>query len=346
MSGWQGDGPLVSICCATYNHERYIEDALQGFLIQRTGFPFEILVHDDASTDRTSGILREYEARYPKLVRTIHQTENQYSKGRTKINFEFNFPRAKGEFIAICEGDDFWTDPMKLQTQVDYLKAHPAYSVCAHWSEIVDRDGRGSTPARYMGARFPVDFSIRHVLANTGIHANSYLFRRSCLQGHTPQDPGFEKFRKAPGGDDPLMWMLLSCGRGHCMPVSMSKYRVHEGGVWNSMSAPCRQLGRLQIRMMAPVFIGFRYWPRLVWIILDDAAKLVCVTASTCIHLRNLQPVREVILSNRRQGAVSDTALFLVCVLSAPLLALCLWRSARSFASRALAASRGRKNGA
>lgn len=346
MSAWQDDEPLVSVCCITYNHERYIEDALEGFLIQRTEFPFEILIHDDASTDRTADIVREYEARYPKLIRTIFQTENQYSKGRTKVNFEFNFPRAKGEYLALCEGDDFWVDHLKLEKQVDYMRAHPAYSVCGHWVEIVDEKGHKLVPTRFMGSQFPSDFSISHVLANMGIHVNSFLFRRSCLLDYVPRNPGFERFRKAPGGDDPLMWILLSCGKGHCIPVSMSKYRVHEGGVWNSKSAPCRQLGRLQIRMLAPTFVGGRYWPRLAWIILDDAAKLVCVTASSCIHASSLAPVREVVLSNRRQGAVSDAALILACVLAIPLLPLCLWRAARSFAGRVLSASGGRSNGA
>ena len=112
--------PMVSICCTTYNHEQYIEDALVGFLIQETDFSFEILVHDDASTDKTTDILREYEVRYPSLIKVIYQSVNQYSKGRKpgRINLE----RAKGKYIAPCEGDDYWLDSSKLQKQVDFLE--------------------------------------------------------------------------------------------------------------------------------------------------------------------------------------------------------------------------------
>lgn len=116
--------PLVSICCITYNHEKYIQQCLEGFLIQKTTFPFEILIHDDASTDRTADIIREYETKYPDIIKPIYQTENQYSKG-VFISATYNWSRAKGKYIALCEGDDYWIDPMKLQKQVDFLEAHP-----------------------------------------------------------------------------------------------------------------------------------------------------------------------------------------------------------------------------
>ena len=125
IQNWKKDvtKPVVSICCIAYNHEPYIEDALEGFLIQETDFPFEILIHDDASTDKTADIIHEYEARYPKLIKPIYQTKNQYSQGK-KPSY-FNFERAQGEYIAMCEGDDYWIDPLKLQKQVDFLKKNP-----------------------------------------------------------------------------------------------------------------------------------------------------------------------------------------------------------------------------
>jgi glycosyltransferase involved in cell wall biosynthesis len=115
---------MVSICCAAYNHEEYIAAALDGFLMQKADFSYEILVHDDASTDNTAKIIKEYEQNYPDIIKPIYQTENQYSK-KVKISSAYNFPRAKGKYIAWCEGDDYWTDPLKLQTQVDYMEAHP-----------------------------------------------------------------------------------------------------------------------------------------------------------------------------------------------------------------------------
>ena len=119
---------LVSICCITYNHAPYIRQCLDGFIMQKTNFKYEILIHDDASTDGTADIIREYEAKYPDIFKPIYQTENQYSKGKN-ISATYNWPRAIGKYIAQCEGDDYWTDPLKLQKQVDFLEANPAYGL-------------------------------------------------------------------------------------------------------------------------------------------------------------------------------------------------------------------------
>ena len=115
--------PVVSICCLAYNHEPYIRQCLEGFVMQQTNFPIEVLIHDDASTDNTTAIIKAYEEKYPSIIKPIYQTENQYSKG-VKINSVFNFSRAEGEYIAMCEGDDYWTDPLKLQKQVDFMVAN------------------------------------------------------------------------------------------------------------------------------------------------------------------------------------------------------------------------------
>ena len=123
--------PLVSVLCLAYNHEAYIRQTLDSFLAQETDFPFEIIIHDDASTDRTAEIIREYEAKYPGLIRPIYQTENQYSRG-VKISRVWNLPRTQGKYIAFCEGDDCWTSPYKLQTQYNYMERNPDCGVCVH----------------------------------------------------------------------------------------------------------------------------------------------------------------------------------------------------------------------
>ncbi len=123
--------PLVSICCITYNHESYIRDAIEGFLMQKTTFPFEIIIHDDASTDDTAKIIQEYANQYPELFVTILQKENQWSKG-IRPSPTYVWPRARGKYIALCEGDDYWTDPYKLQKQVDFMKENPDCSLCFH----------------------------------------------------------------------------------------------------------------------------------------------------------------------------------------------------------------------
>lgn len=314
MAAWRGDPsqPLVSICCITYNHAAYIEAALDGFLMQRTDFPFEILVHDDASTDGTSDVVRRYAERFPGLVKVVCQGENQYVRGHTKVNFEFNFPRVKGEFIALCEGDDAWTDPGKLQQQIDYLRLHPGCTVCAHLTEVIDRDGRPVAPARVMGDDMPEEFGLADVLDNMKIHVNSCVFRRLGLPAFI-HDVRFPRMLNAPGGDDPMMWIALSQGDGHLMRRGMSCYRLHEGGVWSAMSAPHKQLARLQIRLLAPVFVPARHWPRLAWIISKDAAELLFVSAVACVRRRSLQPLAEVWQAHRRKRATSTWALLFAC---------------------------------
>jgi glycosyltransferase involved in cell wall biosynthesis len=116
--------PLVSIACITYNHVNFIKDAIEGFLIQRVTFPIEIIIHDDASTDNTAKVISEYAARFPQLIVPIYQAVNTYSKGHDPFS-EYVLPRCKGKYIAVCEGDDYWTEPQKLQRQVEYLEANP-----------------------------------------------------------------------------------------------------------------------------------------------------------------------------------------------------------------------------
>lgn len=139
MANWKGDlsKPVVSVCCIAYNHELYIEDALEGFLIQETDFPFEIIIHDDASTDKTADIIREYSSAYPNIIKPIFQTENQFSKLKMQMIFEV-YKKCKGKFIAVCEGDDYWISSNKLQLQYSVLKDREDYSMSIHNAYRID----------------------------------------------------------------------------------------------------------------------------------------------------------------------------------------------------------------
>ncbi len=119
---------MVSIRCFTYNHEPYIRQCLEGFVMQKTNFRFEAIVHDDASTDGTADIIREYAEKYPDIIKPIYETENQYSK-RDGSLARIMDAHMHGKYIAICEGDDYWIDPLKLQIQVDFLEANPEYTL-------------------------------------------------------------------------------------------------------------------------------------------------------------------------------------------------------------------------
>ena len=122
---------MVSIWCITYNHEPYIRQCLEGFVMQKTNFRFEAIVHDDASTDGTAAIVREYAEKYPDIIKPIFEIENQYSKGDGSLD-RIMEEVCTGKYVAFCEGDDYWIDPLKLQKQVDYLESHPEYSMCFH----------------------------------------------------------------------------------------------------------------------------------------------------------------------------------------------------------------------
>jgi glycosyltransferase involved in cell wall biosynthesis len=132
VKGWKGDihKPRVSILCIAYNHAPYIEETLNGFLMQETEFPFEVIVHDDASFDGTQEIIQRYRSQYPNIIKTILQEENQYSKGRRAIGFFVEHVR--GDYCAFCEGDDFWVSPDKLALQYRALESNPAISMSFH----------------------------------------------------------------------------------------------------------------------------------------------------------------------------------------------------------------------
>jgi glycosyltransferase involved in cell wall biosynthesis len=141
IANWAGNisKPIVSICCITYNHEKFIKDTLKGFLIQETNFPFEIIIHDDASIDATVDIIREYASAYPHIIKPIFQIENQYSKSPSKPGMTA-LEACTGEFIALCEGDDYWTSNEKLSNQYKVFSDNLNTSLVFHQGILVDKD--------------------------------------------------------------------------------------------------------------------------------------------------------------------------------------------------------------
>jgi len=170
---------MVSVVCNAYNHGPYIAQALQSFVSQETDFVFEVLVHDDASTDDTADVIRRFAEQYPDIIKPIYQTENQYSK-KIGMTRKFQYARAAGKYIAWCEGDDYWTDPHKLQKQVDALEKYPQADICAHRAVSV-RDGKASKP--YPAIRQDRLLSADQVIRGGGafVATNSLMFRKSFL---------------------------------------------------------------------------------------------------------------------------------------------------------------------
>lgn len=212
--------PLVSVCTLAYNHAPYIRECLDGILMQKTDFAFELLIHDDASTDGTADIIREYEAKYPDIIKPIYQTENQYSKG-VKISATIQFPKAKGKYIALCEGDDYWTDPLKLQKQVDFMEANEEYSLCFHACDIKFEDG--ITPRKLYREWEERDYSCYEILKEWTIPTASSLFRKDIL------DKGYYKYTTNKNiiyGDNVLFSFLATYGKiRNISTKEMSVYR-------------------------------------------------------------------------------------------------------------------------
>lgn len=221
VSGWQsGASVLASVCCITYNQKNFIREAIDSFLIQDTDFPFEVIVHDDASTDGTTEIVLEYARKYPRLVRTIIQTENQYSQGGL-INPRFVFPKARGKYIAICEGDDYWTDRTKLQKQVMFLENNPEYVIT--YTDCQAFDENGNIDHDFGGAR--------EDLESIDLKRATPLFTlTTCFRNVINEIP--EELMSARYGDM-VTWSLLGDhGKGKYMAdIRPAAYRVHAGGL-------------------------------------------------------------------------------------------------------------------
>lgn len=220
---------MVSICCTAFNHEKYIAKAIESFLMQQTPFNVEILIHDDASTDQTADIIRHYEQLHPEIIKPVYQSENQYSKG-IRVG-KFNRERAIGKYIALCEGDDYWIDPLKLQKQVNYLEEHPECNMCAHGAYKVNQDNaklkRSIRP--HKGNK---NFNADEVIKGGGglFSTNSIVYRNDIRYNR----PLFMQI--SPVGDYPLAIYMALKGYVFYMDEMMSAYRVGISGSWtNSM---------------------------------------------------------------------------------------------------------------
>lgn len=217
--------PLVSVCCDTYNQAPYIGKALDSILMQKTAFPFEVIVHDDASTDGTADVVRAYAARYPDTVRAVLRETNRFSVD-PKILEHCVFPLARGKYVAILEGDDYWTDANKLQKQVDYMEAHENCTLLFHAAELVDRDGRRLGWQRpYPTSRaVPTEDVIRGM---GGFCPTASLMTRAALaKGRAP-------FCDMVSVDDcPLQLFFASRGDTYYMQEAMCAYRVEAPGSW------------------------------------------------------------------------------------------------------------------
>lgn len=228
--------PLVSVICLAYNHEKYIRQCLNGFVMQQTTFPFEVLVHDDASTDKTAEIIREYEKKYPDIVKPTYQSENQFSKG-VKIDGDILFSKTRGKYIAFCEGDDFWIDPLKLQKQFDALEQHPECHLCVSRVYYVPEQGNYPTKNLRPKENLPSGvISSRRFLERCMLgypfHTSTYfLVKSDCYEFYKT-----DIYRKAMVGDEPILLFFGQLASVFYLADIVGCRREFSVGSWTNMT--------------------------------------------------------------------------------------------------------------
>lgn len=227
---------LVVIQCLAYNHEPYIRDCLEGFVMQKTNFRFVAIVHDDASTDKTADIIREYEAKYPEIIKPIYETENQYSKKDDSLGriLDAAIYATGAKYIAMCEGDDYWTDPYKLQKQVDFLENNMDFSICYHKVKIWDEESNVFIADPVVDDNF-TDSLIVDLAKGNCIHTLSVMYRRNLLV-----DSRMKKFGVVRVGDYLYHMIYAEYGKIHRIDDCMGVYRQGVG-VWTKNVNPMRQ---------------------------------------------------------------------------------------------------------
>lgn len=212
---------MVSVICLAYNHEKYIEECLEGLVKQEVNFKYEVLINDDCSTDETAQIIRRYEEKYPEIIKATYQKQNLYSQGGRIVN-DILLPQAKGKYIAKCEGDDYWLDEDKLQTQVDFMEAHPDCSFCFGDYWVVEE----SNP------EIKKPFEWNSFWHGEGVYTCEEMIEMNCPQMTTflfPRAlyPDMEAFKnlKVRAGDKVLAVVLTAKGYAYGMERRMTVYR-------------------------------------------------------------------------------------------------------------------------
>lgn len=208
----------VSISCMAYNEEKYIAKCLESLVTQKTNFKYEIIVHDDASTDNTANIIREFEKKYPDKIVAIYEEENQYSKHVSTIK-TILLPRIRGKYIAFCEGDDYWCDENKLQKQFDYMEQHPECSMCVHNTIIHDLSGK-NPDKKFNNYQEIHKMTGKEVFFGWNVHTTSYFEKAEYLQ-----QPKLNK--RYWFGDYIRLTMAYYYGDVVVFPDVMSVYNAH-----------------------------------------------------------------------------------------------------------------------
>ena len=244
----------VSVSIITYNHERFIAQAIESALAQEGKFDYEILVGEDQSSDRTRQIVCDFAARYPDRIRLhLHDYPKDYARTNGRRNFVNNILNARGEYIALLEGDDYWTDPLKLQKQVEFLERHPECCACFHNVRVLDEEA--PEPARIfhpapLKKKF---FALSDIVSSHFIPTCSTMFRN----GLYPSFPDW--FYQTPMGDWPLHVLNAEHGLYGYIDEVMAVYRVHSAGMWSGSNRIKMVQGTIAAAKLIKAYLGGRH---------------------------------------------------------------------------------------
>lgn len=225
---------MVTVACTVFNHENYLRKCLDGFVIQKTNFAFEVIVHDDASTDGSADIIREYTEKYPNLFYPIYQLENQVSQGVSPFK-KFILPHARGKYFAICEGDDYWCDENKLQMQFDIMESHPECHLCVHTVRCVTEKGditQYTLPSFQMNSGLMNSERFLEIIGRSySFQSSSYFRRMDDVREFDLNPPLFYKI--ADVGDIPALLYSALLGDVWFINMELSHYRLQSIGSWS-----------------------------------------------------------------------------------------------------------------
>lgn len=237
------DKPLVAIHCLVYNHEPYLRNCFEGFVIQQTNFPFVAIVHDDASTDGSAAIIREYEEKYPHIFKPIYEKENLYKHGGFGAIDSVMYDAIDAvapKYVAMCEGDDYWTDPLKLQKQFELLENdHTLIAVCSDTS-IVDDKSMILNPKRGGVVKDDKEgrYSLRDFFKNHHQYPTASIMYRTAHKNDVREK--FFHTRNAFLGDWTLWICLHIYGDFYYVDEPMVAYRINP----TSVTHTCNRVGR------------------------------------------------------------------------------------------------------
>lgn len=251
--------PLVSVFCPTFNHEKVIHECIKNIIEQKVNFSFELIIHDDSSTDKTVEVIKEYKNKYPEVIKLILQKENQYSKGLGLIGEVF-YPVAKGKYISFCDGDDYWSDPLKLQKQVDFLDLNPEFIGCCHNTKILRETIKDESIEEVIVNDMQKDiFSI-----NDFTKGEAYFHTSSVMYRNDRNREELLRLLSLYRGDWFVSMAFASFGSIKYLDEVMSVYRIHEKGIWSELTKQGQILKNLEAILKINKAFNYKYEKNLM----------------------------------------------------------------------------------